>query len=281
MADILCGYTADRDDTLVAYLYGEIEPAPRAAFEAHIATCERCRLDVSALSEARLQLRHWSAPDFGIDDSRFTSHESGVRSQESGVNATRRATLRDVPAWAQVAAALLFLGVSAGIANLDIRYDQNGVSVRTGWSRQTALVDTPRPNTAEATVVAAPWRADLSALERQLRTEFRAAAQAGTLAAQTTRAVAGAPSAPAAASGSAEAQVLRRVRALVEDSERRQQNELALRIAEAFRDVNQQRQADLVRIDRSLGLVQNTTRIDAAKNRELLDYVVQRVSSQK
>ena len=286
MADILCGYTADRDETLVAYLYGEIEPSPRAAFEAHITTCERCRLDVSALSEARQQLRHWSAPDFRIEDSRLKSEDSRLKiqdsrlkSEESRFRGVLRA-MREIPAWAQVAAAFLVLGVSAGIANLDIRYDRNGVSVRTGWSRQTARVDAPGPNTAEATVVAAPWRADLSALERQLRTEFRAVAPAGTSVAQTARVV-GAPAAPSATSAAAEGQLLRRVRTLVEDSERRQQNELALRIAEAFRDVNAQRQADLVRIDRSLGLVQNTTRIDVAKNRELLDYVVQRVSSQK
>ena len=97
----------------------------------------------------------------------------------------------------------------------------------------------------------------------------------------TSRGAAAAPASPAVSTSAAEAQLLQRVRTLVEDSERRQQNELALRIAEAFRDVNQQRQADLVRIDRSLGLVQNTTRADAAKNRELLDFFVQRVSSQK
>ena len=282
MADILCGYTADRDETLVAYLYGEIEPAPRAAFEAHIATCERCRLEVNALSGARQQLRHWSAPDFRIEDSRLKIEEPRV----TETPAPRRATLRDLPVWAQVAAALLVLGVSAGLANLDIRYDQNGVSVRTGWSRQAVRVDATRTSTEEATAVPAPWRADLTALERQLRTEFRASAAIGT----PTGLVTGAPSTtrttPSAAQSSAvtaaaEAQLLRRVRTLVEDSERRQQNELALRIAEAFRDVNAQRQADLVRIDRSLGLVQNTTRIYVAKNRELLDYFVQRVSSQK
>ena len=282
MADILCGYTADRDETLVAYLYGEIEPAPRAAFEAHIATCERCRLDVGALSETRLQLRNWSAPDFRIDDSRARIDDSSEdSSMRPGTRSPRRATLRDVPVWAQVAAALLVLGISAGIANLDIRYDQNGVSVRTGWSHQTARADPARTNTADAAAVTAPWRADVSALERQLRTEILASTATSTTAALKSPGAAVAPAAPAAGTSAAEAQLLRRVRTLVEDSERRQQNELALKIAEAFRDVNAQRQADLVRIDRSLGLVQNTTRIDVAKNRELLDYVVQRVSSQK
>ena len=30
---------------------------------------------------------------------------------------------------------MLVLGVSAGIANLDVRYDKAGLSIRTGWSR--------------------------------------------------------------------------------------------------------------------------------------------------
>ena len=301
MADILCGYTADRDETLVAYLYGEIEPAPRAAFEAHIATCERCRQEVSALSGARLQLRHWAAPD--VTRSVLEETRDALPARRSGHSARlgMRTTWRDLPAWAQVAAALLFLGVSAGIANLDVRYDRNGVSLRTGWSRQPSRTDATRTNTLRAgaettsptspvnvdtaprsqatggTSPAAPWRADLNALERQLRTEFHGSAPTGAPATLVTRA----PAAPAAATSPADAQLLRRVRTLIEDSERRQQNELALRIAEAFRDVNQQRQADLVRINQSLGLVQNNTRIDAARQRQLLDYVVQRVSSQK
>ena len=293
MADILCGYTADRDETLVAYLYGEIEPAPRAAFEAHIATCERCRHEVSALSGARLQLQHWAAPN--VTRSVLEDTRDALPARQSGHPARPgiRTTLRDLPAWAQVAAALLFLGVSARIANLDVRYDRNGMSLRTGWSRQPARSDPAPANTvrtdAEATSpvspgntgarpqatgitpAAAPWRADLNALERQLRTEFRG--PASTPVALATRD----PAAPVAA----DAQLLRRVRALIEDSERKQQNELALRIAEVFRDVKQQRQADLVRIDQSLGLVQNSTRIDVAKQRQLLDYVVQRVSSQR
>src|ERR1700688_4781296 len=63
MADILCGYTADRDETLIGYLYGEIEPAQRAAFEAHTATCERCRKELADLEGVRGQLQDWSAPE--------------------------------------------------------------------------------------------------------------------------------------------------------------------------------------------------------------------------
>ena len=45
---------------------------------------------------------------------------------------------REIPAWAQAAAAVLLLGVAAGLANLDIRYDGEGLRVRTGWLARCA-----------------------------------------------------------------------------------------------------------------------------------------------
>jgi hypothetical protein len=106
---------------------------------------------------------------------------------------------------------------------------------------------------------AAPWRAELTALEQRLRTDLR----------ETPAATAANPAANAVNS-----ETLRRVRALVEDSERRQQTELALRLAEAVREVNAQRQADLVRIDRNIGAMQNNTGREMLRQRnEMLNYV--------
>jgi hypothetical protein len=76
--------------------------------------------------------------------------------------------------------------------------------------------------------------------------------------------------------------VFRRVRTLIDDSERRQQRELALRLAEAIRDVNAQRQADLVRIDRSIGAMQSNTGREMLRQRnEMLNYVSLRTASQR
>jgi hypothetical protein len=74
------------------------------------------------------------------------------------------------------------------------------------------------------------------------------------------------------------------VRALVEESERRQQRELALRLGEALRDVSAQRQSDLARIDRSIGAMQNSTGLEILRTRETINdinnYIV-RTSSQR
>ena len=75
--------------------------------------------------------------------------------------------------------------------------------------------------------------------------------------------------------------ILKRARALVAESERNQQRELALRVAEVFRDVQAQRQADLVKIDRSLSLLQNNTGVEVMRQRQLINSLAVRVSQRQ
>jgi putative zinc finger protein len=272
MADILCGYTADRDETLVAYLYGEIDPAQRSAFEAHIATCDRCRHELVEMQGLRDQLQDWKVPEtrpIGRDLHNETLEAASSRRISSW-------KLHEVPAWAQVAAALLVLGVSAGIANLTVRYDNNGLTVRTGWSRTPTEgpVDAskaPERPRADANASAAPWRADLAALETRLKTEFHALPE---------RAL---PS-PRTAISSPDSELLQQVRALLRESERKQQNELALRIAEVIREFDSRRGTDLVNINQTLRAMQSNTGIEVLKQREALsrlDYLVRTSGQQR
>jgi hypothetical protein len=265
MTDMLCGY-ANRDETIVAFLYDELEPDQRRGFNAHLLTCTICRDEVAGLRAVRTQLARWEPP--------------ALTSLQSPVPGTSRPVWwHAVPAWAQVAAALLFLGVSAGIANLDVRYDQNGLNITTGWMKPAAAklataqtseggpkLVTAQPTESGPKLVtdqstAAPWRADLSALEQQLRTELRAS-QASSPAAQAAR-----------AASSSDAETLRRVRVLLDESEKRQQRELALRIAEVVRDVDTQRKADLRNIDHTLGLVRNDLGVEVMKQRQSLNLL--------
>jgi hypothetical protein len=256
MTESMCSYSGDREAALVASLYDDGDPVSKASFDAHLAACARCRDELDALRGVRAQLGRWAPPEpsFGA----FAPHSARHAPQS---------WWHGVPAWAQVAAAVLLVGVSAGIANLDVRYDANGLSVRTGWSKQPPAA---AAGVARSDGVSAPWRADLTALERQLKTEFRAAQTSATQASAAT--VAPLAASPRAAS-SADADVLRRVRALLDESEKRQQRELALRVAEVVRDVNAQRQADLVKIDRSLGVVQNNLGVEVMKQRQSLNLL--------
>jgi len=255
MTEPVCSYTGDRDEALVMFLYddGGAQPAAeRALFEAHVRACAACRDELEALRGVRASLARWAPPEprFG-----GPNQQSAIGNQPSSIGGR----LRAIPAWAQVAAALLVLGVSAAVANLDVHYDRSGLTIRTGWSARGTAPSGAGPVASAET--AAPWKADLAVLERQLRSDLRPA--------QVSNA-----SAPAVASHSSDAELLRRVRALVEESERRQKSELALRIAELMRDVNVQRQADLVKVDRALGLVENKVGVEVLKNRQQMNYFI-------
>jgi hypothetical protein len=268
MTEFFCNYGDDRDGAIVAFLYDDPDGrgAERARFELHLPTCARCQADIAALRGVRTQLARWSPPEPSfISGNSPSSLQPNLQSALSNQQWWHR-----VPVWAQAAAALLLLGASAGLANLDVHYDHDGLSVRTGWSGASG--GSGRSSGSSGSDVAqrsgsatAPWKTDLTALESQLKKEIRAA-QASTAA----------PAAPAVRpvwASASDADVIRRVRALVEESEKRQQRELALRIAELLRDVNAQRQADLVKIDRTLGVVQNNVGIEVMKNRQQINQM--------
>jgi anti-sigma factor RsiW len=247
-----CDFVGDRDETLIAYLYGDVDPMARAAFDAHLPACAPCRNELAALGAVRQQLSAWSPPSFVAEG------RSVPASNPQPPGAAK--WWQHVPAWAQVAAALVCVGVGAGLANLDVRYDRSGLSVRTGWSRPAA----PAGGARDVSLPAAPWRADMAMLEQQLRTELRPSAAAAAN-----------PASVANGDNPASPEVLRRVKALVDESEKREQREIALRVAEVLRDVNAQRQADLVKIDRTLGVLQNNTGVEVRRTRqEMLNYLV-------
>jgi len=272
MSQIACQFTGDRDETLIAYLYDDIDPAARAAFETHLAACDQCRAELKQFGAVRATLARWNPPE----PKRALDFEPQPAAPgRAGRGAGAWTALKGIPAWAQVAAALVFLGVSAGIANLDVRYDGNGLAIRTGWSRPAATPQNAPPTVGQIGAgsqsgvsqgFSSVSRADLAALERQLRTEFRA---------QTTAA------APAPRSAAGDAEILRKVRALIDETERRQQRELALRLAQAITDMNAQRQADLRRVDLSLNRVENNLGVEVLKNRQSMQQYFLRVNQRQ
>ena len=100
--------------------------------------------------------------------------------------------------------------------------------------------------------------ADLVALEQRLRTEI---AQS-----QVTH--------PTSGSGTPAPVLMDRVRAMIDESEQRQQKELAIRTAEMMRDFDTQRRVDLTRIERTLGQIDGTTGAEVEQQRQLLNYLM-------
>jgi hypothetical protein len=234
----------NRDDAIVGYLYDDLEPRARRAFEEHVIGCPACRTEVAALRDVRSNLARWTPPG----PARVLTFDPAPR-RRAGV----WAALADVPAWVQVAAALVVLGVSLRAANLQVRIDQDGFTVRTGVSSPAAAAAPAAiPSGADA-----PWRADLAALEQTIRAEVQNVSQ---------------QSRGQSAADGAEAQaLLRRVRAMIEASERSQRTELAFRVAEIARDVQAQRSADLQRIQGTFTVLENRTTGEMVKQRTMLN----------
>src|SRR5579864_8295627 len=137
MNDMICTFVGNRDETLIAYLYRDIGPADRIAFESHLTTCATCRRELEALGGVRAELARWAPPEpmFAGASHQPRTMSGSIGPQPPVSQGPHGPWWRGIPAWAQVAAALLVLSVSAGIANLDVRYDQGGgLTVRTGWS---------------------------------------------------------------------------------------------------------------------------------------------------
>jgi hypothetical protein len=256
MTEMQCGYIGDREAALIAYLYDDIDAVERAAFDAHLVGCVQCRAEVAAMAGVRQHLAAWNPPSVPAIAQASSASSSGL------------AWWRAMPAWAQVAAALLFLGISASVANLDVRYDANGLAVRTGWLPAAPAAASVQP-AATATrgvpmadvAAGLPLRdrdgfaskTDLAALEQRLRSEMH--------------------SEPVSARA-ADPDLLRKVRALVEESEKRQQRELALRLAQAMTDISAQRQADLRKIDTTLTGVERDLGIQVLQQRERMNYLM-------
>jgi len=255
-------FTCEEKEALVAFLYDEADPSDRERVEAHLAGCAACREEVNGLLAVRTTLADW-AP---------STRALGFRLvQTDPAEEQRRRSWWPLPAWAQAAAAVLILGVAAGLANLDVTLGTGGVTVRTGWRRGPAATEqVEAPAAAEGT--ARPWRVDLVALEQRLRKDFTVQ-----------------PVLPQALGASARAavpvavdqeQLLARMRTLLAESEQRQQRELALRVAQLQRDFDGQRRVDLRRIQDNLGQLGGWTGAEVARQRDMLNYLL-RVSSQQ
>ena len=265
MNDTRCTFDGRRDDVLVAYLYDDIEPRAREAFEAHVPDCLTCRTELDALSDVRVGLAAWAPPDV-LDGIGGTAPRSTLRivNPELPRVSTGFRTFAAAPVWLQAAAAMLVVAASLGLANLNLTYSPSaGLSVSTGWMRPApAVTPVPAPVVTAAAPAPGPWQADLTVLEQKVMAGVKAQLAATQ-----------APDDDAA--------LLARVRNIVQESERRQQRELALRVAEVARESQVQRQADLVKIDRNLGLIQRSTGVEVMRTQQQLNTLAQRVSQQR
>jgi hypothetical protein len=247
----------ERKEQLVAFIYDELEGSERRGFETHLPSCAECRAELAGLRATRGMLTSWAPPepDFGLRIVR-------------GAAAPPPPRFRIAPAWALAAAAVLVMAIGAAIANIELRYGSEGLLVRTGWNRQPAPVVAATGSEAVSLTPAAlaRWSDQVSVLDRRMRElESTVARESATVQAAGPR------------MSDAE---WRRVSDMVDQSETRQQRELALRIRQVLQDVEARRRTDLVAIQQGFGQLQGATAMEAAQHRDVMNYL-KLVSQQK
>ena len=221
---------------LVAYLYDECEPELRKVIAGHLLRCESCSSEIDGLGWTRRNLQIWTPPAPAL----------GFQIPAAPPASPLPWWRAPLPAWAQAAAALVIFGTGFAL----------------GLGRGTA--DTTQASSRPATAAAAvapnvATRTELSELEQRLKSEL---AQMRTAA-----------PAPARQATSSDGEILKKVEALVAQSEERQRREFTLRSVELARDFEAQRRIDMATVRETVGNFQGAAGTEIRQQREAIDRI--------
>jgi hypothetical protein len=265
-------------ELLVAYLYDDLADGDRATFESHLRGCAECRGELKALRAVRADLASWSPPqpDFGF------------RVVRGGRDAAEQDVIRmPVPSWRAwwtpaaglAAAAVLVLAAAASLAHVEVHRGPDGVTVRTGWgtapgSGVAAVEVAGSLGTSSRDIrLTSPSPVDakfLAGLERRLNALEAASSRDSGL-----------RNASNLSARSSDAEILKRVREILAQSETKQQGELALRISQVMHDVDAQRANDLAGINQVVGRIDRSVAQEAGARRDLTNLVISTAAKQK
>jgi hypothetical protein len=245
-------------ELLVSYVYDELPGAERKAFQHHLASCRDCQAEVQGLRATRTYLAAWTPPD----------HRVGFQlTGDARVAAPARFRLS--PAWGLAAAAVLVLAAAAAVANVDVTVGADGLRVRTGW-RQPA--DTAAPIAS----------ADGASREALTTLELRVQELESALAAQPAATPTSLSATPASAvARMSDAELLRRVRQWIAESEQRQDQQLAARLVQGMRELQAAHAVDLARLEQTINRNQGAFSDEIVRQREVMNQFYRLVNSQQ
>jgi hypothetical protein len=222
-----------------------------------------CRDEVNALRGVRADLAAWTPPHpnlgFRIVQDRKPSWRAWWFS----------------PAFGLAAAALIVLAAASALAHVQVSYGPDGVVIRAGRSSPPAARSTMSDRSA------ARERVEKDALAVETNTDALGDIRRRLTNLEVASRLSPAHQSAAAGARISDAEILRRVRELVAQSESRQLQELALRISQVMRDVDAQRVADLTRIQQGFGRIDAMTTAEAAAHRDLANYILTSSKQQK
>jgi hypothetical protein len=250
----MSNHMCDRKELLIAFLYDELGSSDARSFQQHLGACPECRTELAELRSTRGQIAAWTPPepDLGFHIVRGAAAPPPAR------------TFRISPAWGLAAAALLLVAVGAAIANLEVRVGRDGLVVRTGWNRASAVTAARAEGAAVETV---DWKQQAQQLDRRLRELEQAVARGQSV--QT-----------ASAAGMTDEQV-QRVREMLGQSETRQQRVLTARLNQITREFDAQRRIDLAAIDQGMTRLQNTSGAEVRQYRDLIQRMYRATAYQQ
>lgn len=242
-------------DLLVSFLYGECDAADRRRFEAHVQQCTACAEELESFTAVRGALAEWTPPDAQLGFRVVPAAES-VPPVAPATPSWWPGSLQ--PGWNLALAATLVLVVAAAVASVEVRYADDGIVLRMGWTRGPADAGPVRsemvpglPAAAPAVPVGAggaepaPWQSDLLALEQELRGDIASLRASGGRT-SPARPVAARP----ATSGD---ELMQRIQGLIAESERRQRQGLASSLIDLAHEFDLQRRADQQRVQEEMG----------------------------
>jgi hypothetical protein len=254
-------------ELLVAYLYDDLADGDRATFESHLRGCAACRDELKALRAVRADLASWAPPqpDFGF---RVVRGGRDLAEQEVTRKPVQSWRAWWTPAAGLAAAAVLVLAAATSLAHIEVRRGPDGITVRTGWSGGGTS-----PLSGEATPASAPRDVHLPATA-PVDAEFLAAIERRLNALEASSRDSALRNASMLSARSSDAEIIKRVRELLAQSQTKQQGELALRISQVIRDVDAQRVSDLARIQQGFGRIEGSVTAEAAAHRDLTNYIL-------
>ena len=244
------------EEALVDYLYDEGDPAERLKVARHLQDCAACSVAVLELQSVRGLLSEWKPPPMALGFKIVAADEGAPVASRQGWRIGAR-----WPAWAQAAAGVFLFAAGVAFSQLHVEFGDGALTVRARSAPPVAMA----PLAGDITLPAAPvslvdtsaQSPDLNALQRTLQSDL----------------------APHQGSPTGSEEVLRRVKAMIDQSEGRQQRELALRLSQLVQDFDTQRRADLLNVEQNFGQLEGQTGAEVAEQRELLNSLV-KVSQQ-
>lgn len=217
-------HIADNQDALLDYLYGEGDAADRLKIATHLQECAPCSVAVLEFRTVRGMLSAWNPPAAKLGFRIVQDRDPAVPPPHYAWRG-----------WAQAAAAIALFIAGMAVSQLNVDYADGALTVRT-----PAALSGPAAR-GESIPLPASFPVDAGSGGATIPNDANVAREQ---------------------SASTE-ELLQRVRAMIDQSEQRQQRQLALRLTQVAREVDTQHQADLMHIQQNFG-----------QQQEMMDYLV-------